>query len=72
MGVEHLLDPLFLFNPSCSSSSRSLLRGGRSREEEVLEGYCNGGRGSGQPRGKSEAANKGEGVAAKKGKGVAT
>jgi hypothetical protein len=28
MGVEHLLDPLFLFNPSCSSSSRSLLRGG--------------------------------------------
>jgi hypothetical protein len=31
MGVEHLLDPLFLFNPSCSSSSRSLLRGGRSR-----------------------------------------
>jgi hypothetical protein len=35
MGVEHLLDPLFLFNPSCSSSSRSLLRGGRSREEEV-------------------------------------
>jgi hypothetical protein len=30
MEVEHLLDPLFLFNPSCSSSSRSLLRGGRS------------------------------------------
>jgi hypothetical protein len=51
-----------------------LLRGGggRSREEEVLEGYCNGGRGGGQPRGKSEAAKKGEGVAAKKGKGVAT
>jgi hypothetical protein len=34
-----------------------------------LEGCCNGGRGGGQPRGKSEAAKKGEGVAAKKGKG---
>jgi hypothetical protein len=30
MGIEHLLGPLFLFNPFCSSS-RSLLRGGRSR-----------------------------------------
>jgi hypothetical protein len=31
-GEEHLLDPLFPFNSTCSSSSRSLLRGGRSRE----------------------------------------
>jgi hypothetical protein len=28
MGIEHLLGPLFLFNPTCSFSSRSLLRGG--------------------------------------------
>jgi hypothetical protein len=46
--------------------------GGRSREEEVLEGCCNRGRGGDQPRGKSEAAKKGERVAAKKGKRVAT
>jgi hypothetical protein len=58
----HLAPPLL--DPCCV--------GGRSREEEVLEGCYNGGRGGGQPRGKREAAKKGEGVAAKKGEGVAT
>jgi hypothetical protein len=28
MGIEHLLGPLFLFNPSCSFPSRCLLHGG--------------------------------------------
>jgi hypothetical protein len=50
MGVEHLLDPIFLFNPSCSSSSRSLLRVGRSRGR----------------RKQWRAAAKGTGLAAKK------
>jgi hypothetical protein len=31
-GEEHLLDPLSLFNSTCSSSSRSLLRGGDLEE----------------------------------------
>jgi hypothetical protein len=56
-GEEHLLDPLPLFNSTCSSSSRSLLRGGD------LEGGGSrgegrgrlpkrrGGRGRGRPKG---------------------
>jgi hypothetical protein len=69
-GVKHLLDPLFLFNSTCSSSSRSLLRRGRSREEEAMEGDCNGRRGSTSQGGKgrgSQAMGKG-GVAAKRGR----
>jgi hypothetical protein len=49
MGVEHLLDPLFLFNPSCSSSSRSLLRGGRSRGRRKQWRAAAKGKGEGQP-----------------------
>jgi hypothetical protein len=70
MGIEHLLGPLFLFNPTCSSSSRSLLLGG------VLEGGGSRGEGrgrlpweekGGQQRGRGGAAKCGErGVAAKK------
>jgi hypothetical protein len=49
MGVEHLLDPLFLFNPSCSSSSRSLLRGGRSRGRRKQWREAAKGKGEGRP-----------------------
>jgi hypothetical protein len=51
MGIEHLLGPLFLFNPTCSFSSRSLLRGGD------LEG---GGR-SGEGRGRLQMGRRGGG-----------
>jgi hypothetical protein len=70
MGIEHLLSPLFLFNPSYSSSSRSLLCGGsRGRRKRWRgEGGCHGRRGGGQQRGRGGAAKCGErGVAAKKG-----
>jgi hypothetical protein len=50
MGVEHLLDPLFLFNPSCSCSSRSLLRGGRSRGRRKQWRAAAKGKGEGRPR----------------------
>jgi hypothetical protein len=49
MGVEHLLDPLFLFNPSCSSSSRSLLRVGRSRGRRKQWRAAAKGNGEGRP-----------------------
>jgi hypothetical protein len=49
MGVEHLLDPLFFFNPSCSSSSRSLLRGGRSRGRRKHWRAAAKGNGEGRP-----------------------
>jgi hypothetical protein len=42
MGIEHLLGPLFLFNPTCSFPSRSLLRGGD------LEGGGSSGEGGGR------------------------
>jgi hypothetical protein len=51
MGIEHLLGPLFLFNPTCSISSRSLLRGGD------LEG---GGR-RGEGRGLLQMGRRGDG-----------
>ena len=60
MGVEHLLDPLFLFNPSCSSSSRSLLRGG-----DLEGGGSSGGRLQGEGGGAAKGGEKG-GLAAKK------
>jgi hypothetical protein len=51
-GEEHLLDPLFPFNSTCSSSSRSLLRGGRSRgRRKPWRGAAMGGEDS-QPKGK--------------------
>jgi hypothetical protein len=53
-GVEHLLDPLFLFNSTRSSSYRSLLHGGRSREEESMEERLPWEERGGQPRGKGE------------------
>jgi hypothetical protein len=49
MGVEHLIDPLFLFNPSCSSSSRSLLRGGRSSGRRKQWWAAAKGKGEGRP-----------------------
>jgi hypothetical protein len=62
MGIEHLLGPLFLFNPTCSFSSRSLL----------CEGDLEGGGSSGEGRGRlqwgGEAAAPGRGGAARKGK----
>jgi hypothetical protein len=63
MGIEHLLGPVFLFNPSCSSPSRSLLRGGRSRGR--MKRWRGGGRlpweASGRPvKGKGRAAKCGE------------
>jgi hypothetical protein len=42
MGIEHLLGPLFLFNPTCSFPSQSLLRGGD------LEGGGRSGEGGGR------------------------
>jgi hypothetical protein len=67
-GEEHLLDPLFPFNSTCSSSSRSLLRGGRSRgRRKPWRGAAMGGEDD-QPRGKGGGAAKcggGEGAAAK-------
>jgi hypothetical protein len=76
-GVEHLIDPLFLFNSTCSSSSRSLLSRGRSREEEAMEGSCNGRRGAANQGGKGrggQAKGKkgGGGQEREKRKGVAT
>jgi hypothetical protein len=65
MGIEHLLGPLFLFNPTCSFSSRSLLCGGD------LEG----GGSSGESRGRLQMGRRGGGSreeregAARKGKG---
>jgi hypothetical protein len=59
MGVEHLLDPLFLFNPSCSSSSRSLLHGGDLEEGGSSGGWLQRGRGwGGQVWGKGGLAAK--------------
>jgi hypothetical protein len=56
MGIEHLLGPLFLFNPSCSFPSRSLLRGGD------LEGGGSSGEDTGRLQwGGERAARKGEG-----------
>jgi hypothetical protein len=53
-GEEHLLDHLSLFNSTCSSSSRSLLRGGRSRgRRKPWRGASMGGEG-GQPRGEGK------------------
>jgi hypothetical protein len=60
MGVEHLLDPLFLFNQSCSCSSRSLLCGGRSRGRRKQWRAAAKGKGEGRP-----SVGKG-GLAAKK------
>jgi hypothetical protein len=66
MGIEHLLGPLFLFNPTCSSSSRSLLRGGD------LEGGENHGEGRGQlPMGR-RGRGRGGGQRGGKGGGAAT
>jgi hypothetical protein len=63
MGIEHLLGPLFLSNPTCFFPSRSLLRGG-----DLEGGGCRGeGRGRLQWEGEG-AARKGEGRAARKGK----
>jgi hypothetical protein len=63
MGIEHLLGPLFLFNPTCSFSSRSLLRGGD------LEGGGSSGEGRGRlQKWGGEGAAPGRGGAAKKGK----
>jgi hypothetical protein len=45
MGIEHFLDPLFLFNPSCSFPSRFLLRGGDLKgggSSGEGRGGCNG------------------------------
>jgi hypothetical protein len=59
MGVEHLLDPLFLFNPSCSSSSRSLLRGGDLAGGGSSGGQLQRGRGrGGQEKGKKGATTR--------------
>jgi hypothetical protein len=55
MGIEHLLGPLFLFNPTCSSSSRSLLRGGD----------LDGGGSCGEGRGRLPMGRRGRGVVAK-------
>jgi hypothetical protein len=51
MGIEHLLGPLFLFNPTCSFSSRSLLRGG-----DIEEGGS-----SGEGRGQLQMGRRGGG-----------
>jgi hypothetical protein len=64
MGVEHLLDPLFLFNPSCSSSSRSLLCGG-----DLEGGGSIGGRLQGEGGGAAKGGEKGGLVAKKREKG---
>jgi hypothetical protein len=62
MGIEHLLDPLFLFNPSCSFPSRSLLRGGD------LEGGGSRGEGRGRLQWGGEGwPSRGRGGATKKG-----
>jgi hypothetical protein len=59
MGKNISFDPLFPFNSTCSSSSRSLLHRGRSRgRRKPWRGAAMGGEDV-QPRGK------GEGVAAK-------
>jgi hypothetical protein len=56
MVIEHLLGPLFLFNPTCSFSSRSLLRGGD------LEGGGSSGEGRGRLQiGRRGVARKGGG-----------
>jgi hypothetical protein len=71
MGIEHLLGPLFLFNPTCSFPSRSLLRGGdlegggSSGEgggwlQWGGEGAARKGGGEGQPSKGGGAAKKGE------------
>jgi hypothetical protein len=48
-GEEHLLDPLFPFNSTCSSSSRSLLRGGRSSRRRKQWRAAAKGKGEGRP-----------------------
>jgi hypothetical protein len=50
MGIEHLLGSLFLFNPTCSISSRSLLRGG-----DLEDGVS-----SGQGRGRLQMGRRGK------------
>jgi hypothetical protein len=59
MGVEHLLDPLFLFN-STGSSSQTLLRGGDLGRKKHWRAAVMGGEGAASQGGK-------EGVAAKRG-----
>jgi hypothetical protein len=63
MRIEHLLGPLFLFIPTCSFSSRSLLRGGD------LEGGGSSGEGRGRLQwgGEGAAPGRGRGGAARKG-----
>jgi hypothetical protein len=72
MGIEHLLGPLFLFNPTCSFPSRSLLRGGDLEgggNNGVLEGDCNGEE-RGRPGKGKGGGKKGEGEwRPRKGKG---
>ena len=64
MEIEHLLVPLFLFNPTCSFPSRSLLHGGD------LEGGGNSGEVEGAYNGEERGRpGKGRGGAAKKGGG---
>jgi hypothetical protein len=71
MGIEHLLGPLFLFNPFCSSSSRSLLRGGDLEgggSGGEVEGGCHWRRGGRQQRGKGRGGQVwGKGGGTKKG-----
>jgi hypothetical protein len=52
MGVEHLLDPLFLFNSTSSSSSRSLLRGGDLGRRKQWRVAAMGGEGAASQGGK--------------------
>jgi hypothetical protein len=71
MGIEHLFGHLFLFNPTCSFSSRSLLRGrdleGGGSSGESRGRLQMGRRGGGQERGRGGAAKQGGGgVAGKK------